>query len=883
MANLTNSIRQIPKATYVPLELPSRLPPIGRAVPKFGYVRQLNLQPGEVDLVQQSLKGAIATSSPGTVMADASFWLLLRQFEGSPLPAQLPSPSAFANIPESQLTAFGKALAKIRSQAVTQLQSSAEPRTAELTSPASTAHKLGSALNLLNTNVVANSVFASNITATPIGMLNLERLEMTPAGVERGELLATIPLAPKERTAVVQKEWSVIKQEFTSIVTDSLENYSETGVTENTELAQATNSQNTHSNQFNINATASGNYGGFVSASVSTAFTTQDQTSKSATESRKDAINTTRKASSRVKQSHKMTISTTTVSGTSETTTRMLENPSATDPIRIDYFSLMRKWYVALYRYGLRLTYDIAVPEPGGAMREIYAKLDALQKSLSAQFSFPIKHSDITADVMPGDSEPYYLVLADRYSVDAPPPPSPPLVVLQISVNFSDTLHIHPASFTVPDGYWISAIIYTDYHVEESPFQAQLLVDFSNGLIITSNTTANFDLCSGQSFLWHQSGAQSITLYYVTDDKPAGELSFAVQCVPTDTVVAQWQSAVWTALYNAAQSQFYAQQQAISAQIAALQNEINNVDTLTLRREENDEIMKCVLQWLLGPTFDFMPPEVVALFNSQGSDATTYGVGFTGNELSLSASQWTTMFTYQEMVKFINEAIEWENVVYYLYSYFWDVPTSWAFIRQIQHPDPMRQAFLRSGSARVVLTVRPGFEKAWTSFVELGDFGLILPPGHPYLTIAQQIEAYDSTNYPGIPAANPDGGGPIDDNTPQIGTTCATSLAVSNSPVSIAVADSTGFVVGASAIIDNFNTAWPASAMTQVQETQTIIGVPDSKHIIVQNLNYAHDGTGSPFPVVQAGAKGLLIAEWFEYTPTSGTDIAVTSNLATIN
>ena len=36
------------------------------------------------------------------------------------------------------------------------------------------------------------------------------------------------------------------------------------------------------------------------------------------------------------------------------------------------------------------------------------------------------------------------------------------------------------------------------------------------------------------------------------------------------------------------------------------------------------------------------------------------------------------------------------------------------------------------------------------------------------------------------------------------------------------------------------------------------------------------------FPVVQAGKKGVLIAEWNEYTPSSGTDIAVTSNLATI-
>jgi len=66
-----------------------------------------------------------------------------------------------------------------------------------------------------------------------------------------------------------------------------------------------------------------------------------------------------------------------------------------------------------------------------------------------------------------------------------------------------------------------------------------------------------------------------------------------------------------------------------------------------------------------------------------------------GDGLKVTVGGWSPMFQYQEMVKFINEAIEWENVLYFLYSYFWDVPQSWNFIRQLQHPDSTRQAFLR--------------------------------------------------------------------------------------------------------------------------------------------------------------------------------------------
>jgi hypothetical protein len=185
---------------------------------------------------------------------------------------------------------------------------------------------------------------------------------------------------------------------------------------------------------------------------------------------------------------------------------------------------------------------------------------------------------------------------------------------------------------------------------------------------------------------------------------------------------------------------------------------------------------------------------------------------------------------------------------------------------------------LRAGSARVVLTVRRGWELAWTYFVEFGSTSLPTPlPSHPYLTIAQQIQDYDSINYPGIPPANPVGGGPIDDGTPQIGTTCDVVLSPSTSPVTMAIADSTGFVAGATAIIDTWQSG--------VQENQTITGVPDKTHIIVQAMSNTHNPAQNknlPYPTVQAGASGLLIAEWFEYTPTSGTDIAVTSNLATI-
>ena len=91
-----------------------------------------------------------------------------------------------------------------------------------------------------------------------------------------------------------------------------------------------------------------------------------------------------------------------------------------------------------------------------------------------------------------------------------------------------------------------------------------------------------------------------------------------------------------------------------------------------------------------------MPPDVNALFlASQTVDLEHGSANDKGDGSAITTSGWMPLFIYQEMVKFINEAIEWENVLYFLYSYFWDYPTTWEFIRQIRHLDATRQAFLR--------------------------------------------------------------------------------------------------------------------------------------------------------------------------------------------
>ena len=92
-------------------------------------------------------------------------------------------------------------------------------------------------------------------------------------------------------------------------------------------------------------------------------------------------------------------------------------------------------------------------------------------------------------------------------------------------------------------------------------------------------------------------------------------------------------------------------------------------------------------------------------------------------------------------------------MVFFLYPYFWSHTARWELKKYLDHPDFLHRTFLKSGSARVVMTIRPGFERDFVSFVETGGFDG-LDPSHPYMTIAAETEAFAHTNYPGIPAAN---------------------------------------------------------------------------------------------------------------------------------
>jgi hypothetical protein len=596
---------------------------------------------------------------------------------------------------------------------------------------------------------------------SPVGQLHLERLEMYPVGIEHGELAHSVPLTPKETVNITHREWTVTTSTFENLIQDSFEGFSETGVTEKTDLTQASETEAKHSSALDINGSASASYNGAgfsVTASLATNYTQQMETQQTEKDSVAHSSAITRNASARTKKDHKMSFRVSSVAGAEDLSVRVITNPSDTDAMRVDYFQLLRRWQVDLTRYGLRMTYDIVIPNPGRDLVGRTLEIQAIDRTLTTStYSFPLKVADVTPDK--------WIQLSQDYGVQLDPPPAPTVPVTYF--HFMDPAGELPAEgmveLDIPDGYkFSSGQMTTILHVKHDHVSPQF--DTFDG----THTTANFDLGVNSDLgPLTNPGVGAIQIHYDYLHTDTGSIQVTGTASLLQRTLEAWQLGAWTALQNADQAAYSKRLDLMNTRKAYLQAEMDKFDALTLRKMEREEIMRWVLRWLIGPAFDLMPSELAWLLQCYGctdpkpdpctgqySDPPTEQYVYPNEKAPLTQYWWNKFLSHGELVKFLHNAIEWENVLFFSYPYFWDYVGNWPFKRFLTHPDPIHREFLRSGAMRVVLTVRPGYETIFAGFLS-GD--LTTPPANtPYVTIADEIRNYARTNYEGIPPANPE-------------------------------------------------------------------------------------------------------------------------------
>jgi hypothetical protein len=104
---------------------------------------------------------------------------------------------------------------------------------------------------------------------------------------------------------------------------------------------------------------------------------------------------------------------------------------------------------------------------------------------------------------------------------------------------------------------------------------------------------------------------------------------------------------------------------------------------------------------------------------------------------------------YSTSVKFFEQAFEWEIMSYVFYPFYWAGTEKWTKLYNLNSDDSLFKSFLQSGMARVIVTVRPGFEEAVMHYVQTGliwDGGEVPVVGDElYLSIIEELKVPEYT------------------------------------------------------------------------------------------------------------------------------------------
>lgn len=509
-----------------------------------------------------------------------------------------------------------------------------------------------------------------NTFLTPtFGYLHLERLRFEPVGDVKGERLYSLPIEAGAESFISKKTWSKTSKEFVDIVSNEIEKEITTQRTESSELSESVENQSEYSAKLSASAEGSGTYGvcsfsGSVSADLSTSISNINKRST------KRNMNITNQTSSRTKKQYKTTFQSSTEIGVEDEFTKKVVNPNKTQAIQYDYYRLMTDWKISLERYGVRLTMDVMVEDPGFNLRREFDERKELETIANGTYTCSISEEDIDEDNLPEgiDAKPRKYTTNDNGSADP-----------RLS-HSGEKDH----TFTIRSGYEIDSVD----------------IDKTGG-------GGHAKIEPSKSHYKGKTGTVKITVHRgVATGEDRVSYTVEVTAKPTAATISDWKNSVINALCQKEKEQWDSRKVEAQNQLDELVSVQGELSSLELRKEERVEIMAGVAKsFLIGSyELDSAPDEVV---------------------------------------KFVHEAFEWENVNYFLYPYFWKRMEN---ALKIKHPDALRKDFLKSSWARVLLPIRDGYEKKVLAFAYAGDLNSLSVSSH-MRSVAEQIMHESKSTY----------------------------------------------------------------------------------------------------------------------------------------
>lgn len=373
----------------------------------------------------------------------------------------------------------------------------------------------------------------------------------------------------------------------------------------------------------------------------------------------------------------------------------------------VGIYQWVNKIYQAqVYNYGKRMFYDLIVPEPAVFLLQAFARHRAEGRGLAKPDPLTMLQPDGTErPLQPNDitdtNYAYYVAKYQATGVKAPPETY--ITVSKILTGSSEPTP-KDVELLVPDGYEL-ATKWLGITLLETPIPL--------AVAIARKSHLDLEISKGKS--WHA----------------------LLGCRRKEGFYQQWQLNTYEAILRAYRQKVAEYEERLANVEAALRVGALGHSTEQKRMLERTEVKKGCITLLTHQHFD--------VFN--GIDASYPQINLTNAE------------PQGRYIRFFEQAIEWEQMMYQFYPYFWGRKTDWIHKMNLEDRDSQFSEFLRAGAARALVPVRPGFEKAVIHFMETGEIwnGGDLPEINSpiYVPLLEELKAQTQIGQTPLPYGNP--------------------------------------------------------------------------------------------------------------------------------
>jgi len=417
--------------------------------------------------------------------------------------------------------------------------------------------------------------------------------------------------------------------------------------------------------------------------------------------------------------------------------THTFDNRQSGSPINGVYRWVDKVNRIDLVKYPNRYVFEVQIPEPAAWVRWLFDREQRARGEITDPGPFPNSFLPDDISTNPAAAT-YYLALGAQFGVDSlPTPPT--------TIAFADQIAGPPATqgnelpefglehlvkTSVPDGYaavrWNATALATSADYRDNQRHPRLYMAVGAGPY--GRTVSQDHIRLAEQFSGSvgdlNRGTIPIAVWYFDIFKFV--INVEIECDPTPTLITQWQMQVWAALRAA-----HEERRARFAEQQATADVLRTTLPVTRPPARNREMMLTELKRL--------SIELLSDNRLRGLGGMEYP-----NPTDAPIMNRTTARDSATEIQFVEQAFEWSNLSYLFYPTYWTYDGRWPGLFALEDNDPEFAAFLRAGSARVIVPVRPGYEYQAQLFV---DYGLLWgggsapgPEDPEYLSLATEIE-----------------------------------------------------------------------------------------------------------------------------------------------